>query len=544
MKPLVVCEQVAYHYRDGTPALHRLDLTVEPGEFVILAGASGSGKSTLCRLLNGLIPHLHGGHLTGRLLVNGQDTLHTPPYVLSRQVGLVLQNPEAQSLATTVARDLALGPACQGQERASIAARIRDIAAMLAIEPLLDRQPGALSGGELQRVAIAGVLALNPHLLALDEPFAFLDAAGAAQLRDTLRLLHQRGVTIIVAEHRLGEVTDLATRLIVLHEGRVAADGAPRDVLAHDILQWGLEAPPLVRLARAAGIDAVPLTLDEAVEVMPLNNDLQHPLPTLDDVLSASPVIAWENVSFSYGSRTVLSQASLSGASRNIVGLLGANGSGKTTLLRLGNGLLRPQHGTVRLQGEPIGKRPLWDIARSAGLVVQHPRRMLFAPTVQEELEAGPRAIGRCDRAWIDHVIEQCGLEPFLHRSPHQLSAGEQRRVAIGAMLASRPTVLFLDEPTAGQDATSRRMLHSLITSIARDGMAVIIATHDTEWAYTLCSRWAVLGSGMIIAEDAPPAICARAETMARAHLRVPAIEALRYMPGRTIAHVAGARVI
>lgn len=526
MKPLVVCDEVTYQYRDGTPGLRRLSLTIESGEFVIVAGASGSGKSTLCRLLNGLIPHLHGGALTGRVLIEDRDTRQTPPYILSRSVGLALQNPEAQSLATTVARDLALGPACQGLDRATIAARVREVAALLEIEPLLDRQLVTLSGGELQRVAIAGVLALHPKVLALDEPFAFLDAAGAIRLRETLHLLHQRGVAIIVAEHRLAEVADLATRMIVLHEGRIAADGAPQTVLARDVSQWGLEAPPLVRLARAAGIDATPLTLDEALEVMSPNG--RSPFALSENAPAPSPVIAWDDVSFAHGDRRVLDQARLSAAAGEIVGVLGANGAGKTTLLKLGNGLLRPQRGTVRIQGQAIGRRPLWEIARNVGLVVQHPGHMLFAPTVQEELEAGPRALQRLDRAWLSHVIHRCRLEPLLHRSPHQLSAGEQRRVAIGAALASRPSVLLLDEPTAGQDAFSRQALHTLLTDVAHDGVTVIVATHDTEWAYALCTRWAVLEAGTIVASGSPEAICAQPAIIDRARLRMPAEEAIR----------------
>jgi energy-coupling factor transporter ATP-binding protein EcfA2 len=540
MSPLVICNEVTYQYRDGTPGLHQVSLTIEPGEFVIVAGASGSGKSTLCRLLNGLIPHIHGGNLTGRVLIAGQDVHSTPPYILSRSVGLALQNPEAQSLATTVARDLALGPACQGLDRTTIAARVREVAALLEIEPLLNRQLISLSGGELQRVAIAGVLALHPRLLALDEPFAFLDAAGASRLRETLHMLHQRGVAIIVAEHRLAEVADLATRMIVLHEGRVVADGAPRAVLAHEVQQWGLEAPPLVRLARAAGMDATPLTLDEALEVISPNGSA--PLAFPDCAPVTPPVIAWEDVSFAHDNRMVLSQAHLSAAAGEIVGVLGANGAGKTTLLRLGNGLLRPQHGTVRIQGQAIGRRPLWEIARSVGLVVQNPGHMLFAPTVQDELEAGPRALQRLDRAWISHIIDQCHLEPVLRRPPHQLSAGEQRRVAIGAVLASQPSALLLDEPTAGQDARSRQALRALLTDVARAGVAVLIATHDTEWAYALCTRWAVLDAGVIIASGTPSAICAQPALVSQARLRLPAEEAIK-QPARPAAEAAGYRM-
>ena len=241
---LIACRGVTYRYPAAAePVLHDLEFAVNPGEFVLLAGASGSGKSTLCRLLNGLIPHLHGGELRGHLTVAGADPRSTPPHQLSRTVGLVLQRPDAQCLATTVARDLAFGPACQGLDRAAIAGRVQRVTEWLDIAHLLDRSPHTLSCGEQQRVALAGVLAMEPQLLVLDEPFAFLDAAGAEQLRDLLRRLHAAGITLIVAEHRLGEVADLASRMLVLHRGRLAADGAPETVLAGNVAAWGLEPP-------------------------------------------------------------------------------------------------------------------------------------------------------------------------------------------------------------------------------------------------------------------------------------------------------------
>ncbi len=241
---LVVCRNLSYRYPIAEKlVLQDLEFTVHTGEFVLLAGASGSGKSTLCRLLNGLIPHLHGGELRGQLTVAGADPGVTPPHQLSRTVGLLLQRPDAQCLAATVARDIAFGPACQGLDRVAIVRRAREAVDRLDIAHLLERSPHTLSCGEQQRVALAGVLAMGPKLLVLDEPFAFLDMAGAAQLRELLRCLHDSGITVIVAEHRLGELTDLANRMLVLHQGRLVADGSPETVLAGNIAAWGLEQP-------------------------------------------------------------------------------------------------------------------------------------------------------------------------------------------------------------------------------------------------------------------------------------------------------------
>ena len=495
---LIACRGVTYRYPVAAePVLQELEFAVSPGEFVLLAGASGSGKSTLCRLLNGLIPHLHGGELRGALTVAGADPRSTPPHRLSRVVGLLLQRPDAQCLATTVARDLAFGPACQGLDRAAIARRVRAATEWMDIAHLLDRSPHTLSCGEQQRVALAGVLAMEPQLLVLDEPFAFLDAAGAEQLRDLLRRLHATGITVIVAEHRLGEVADLASRMLVLHRGRLAADGAPETVLAGNVAAWGLEPP-------GPWPEAPPLPVATAPQ----------------------PVVEWDGVWCERDGRSVLRGASLTSAAGEIMALLGANGVGKSTLLRHGNGLLRSQGGVVRVLGRPVGRRPVAELAREVGLVMQQPAHMLFAPTVRAELAAGPRALRRHDPAWCDQLSARFGLEPLLDRPPQMLSAGEQRRVAIAAVLASRPRALLLDEPTAGQDAIARATLRALLADHAAEGLAITVATHDPRWAWPLCHRWAVLAEGRITTDTDAATVLARYEPCRRARSATLAVAA------------------
>ncbi|MCB1777418.1 MAG: ABC transporter ATP-binding protein, partial [Candidatus Competibacteraceae bacterium] len=469
-EPLITFQDFTYRYPTiPTPALHHLTLTIAAGEFVLLAGASGSGKSTLCRLLNGLIPHLHGGAWQGQIRVAGFDPQNVSPHRLSGEVGLLLQRPDAQCLATTVARDLAFGPACQGLDRSTIARRVGEVVERLHIAHLLDRSPHTLSCGEQQRVALGGVLALQPHILALDEPLAFLDTAGADQLRERLRHLHAAGMTIIVAEHRLSELADVASRILVLHQGRLVADGMPDQVFASDVSAWGLE-PPGQRS-----------TLPPPVAILP------------------APVIEWKGVECLREGRVVLREVNLAVAPGEIVALCGANGAGKSTLLRHGNGLLRPASGEVRVLGHVIGRRSVAEMAHHVGLVMQQPPHMLFAPTVRAELAAGPQALQRPDPDWCAHLSVRFGLNHLLDRPPHTLSAGEQRRLAIAAVLASRPQVLLLDEPTAGQDAAARATLRTLLQECAAEGVAIVVATHDPIWARSLCQREVVLVEGQII---------------------------------------------
>lgn len=475
---LVVAQALSYRYPlAAAPLLHDLDFTIHAGEFVVLAGASGCGKSTLCRLLTGLIPHLHGGTLHGQLRIAGHDPQHMPPHQLNRVVGLLLQRPDAQCLASNVTRDVAFGAACQGLPRPHIFQRVDAALQRLHIQHLAPRSPHTLSGGEQQRVALAGVLALQPALLILDEPFAFLDAPGAAQLRHQLRQLHESGITLIVAEHRLAQLTDLATRIMVLQHGRLVANAAPHALGTPALSAWGLElaaaAPPMVA----------------------------HATPP------PSALIEWENIHYQRAGHMVLDGASLQVGAGEIVALCGNNGAGKSTLLRHGNGLLRPERGTVRVLGAALGQRSVAEVAATVGLVMQQPAHMLFASTVRLELEAGPRAMRRYDAAWLAQLSERFGLTDLLERPPYTLSAGEQRRVALAAVLATRPRVLLLDEPTAGQDAAACATLRHLLAACAEDGIAIVIATHDMHWAARVATRQVVLQHGRMQAFPAatPP---------------------------------------
>lgn len=475
MPPLVAFSRVSYRYRDGTRGLTSLDLEIEPGEIVILAGRNGSGKSTICRLLLGLVPHLHGGTVTGRAMVDGLPVATTPPAVLSQRAALVLEDPAAQCVASTVERDLAFGPACHGLDRAEIARRVECAAADLGIGHLLERAPHTLSGGELQRVAIAGGVAVRPKLLVLDEPLAFLDDDGAARLAAILRGLAREGLAIVVAEQDLAPLAGIASRLVILVEGRAVATLAPGELAHHDLWAWGIEPPA----PSGAGYAAAPRSGAVTSE-------------------ASRPAIAWEAVHGRRDGREVLAGASLAVAPGEAVAVVGANGSGKTTLLLHGNGLLRPAAGTVRVGGRPIGQRSVAEVAREVGLVVQQPLRMLFAPTVREEIAAGPRALRRLDPAWIDELCGRFELGPLLDRVPQTLSAGERRRVALVAVLASRPAVVELDEPTAGLDGPARRTLAALLAGGLDGGTAVVVATHDGGWAARLGWRRVTLAEGRL----------------------------------------------
>jgi energy-coupling factor transport system ATP-binding protein len=523
-------DNVSYRYPSSpSPTLRGLDLEVAAGETLLIAGASGSGKSTLARAAVGLIPHFHGGELLGRVRVDGLDTRDHPVHVLFAHAGIVFQNPDAQLFNQTVEAELVYGLESLGLESREIERRLAWVSDLTGLGPFLRRPPHSLSGGEKQRVALAAVLALRPGLLLLDEPFTHLDQEGASALRAILAAVRAEGMAVAVAEHRLQELAATVNRLVVLYRGRVGTQGIPREVLGRDLSPFDLQAPPLVRLFREAGLPGVPLTVEEAVllldrpEVLKiLGGESGH--PSRDEKKGGNdrgrPMVEAENVTFGYGDRPVLNGVNLTIREGECVVLVGRNGAGKTTLLRHFMGLLRPREGRVRIMGQDTSRTSVAGLARHVGLAWQNPNDQLFQANVRQEVLTGPRALGIENPAWWDHLFERFGLLPLLGRSPFRLSEGEKKRVAFASALAAHPEVLLLDEPTAGQDEPFRRELGSLIAELRAEGRAVVMVTHDLEFAAEHGSRWVALAEGRVVADGPPEVVMASRSAMARAGLR------------------------
>lgn len=522
--PLVDLKRVRYQYEDSSSyALDEIDLTIEPGEYVLLAGASGSGKSTLCRLFNGLIPHFHGGRLNGRVIVDGLDTQTHRVVDLFAHVGMVFQNPAAQLFNSTVEREIAFGLESLGLAPDEIARRIRWALETTGLAALYDRPPNTLSGGEQQTVALAAILALRPRLLVLDEPFTNLDPQAIERIRAILQTVHGRGTTVLVAEHRLHASLQDATRLVILHNGRIVSDGPPREVLQEDLSPFRLNTPFVVRLAKKAGVYPVPLSVDEAIAAG-LGTDvmLGSPVAVLPTVTSSgSPaVVELRDLTFVRDGRPVLQNINLAVHAGECIAFVGKNGSGKTTLLKHLNGLYRPTSGMVTVLGKDTRRERVGDLAKRVGLVFQNPNDQLFKANVRDEIEAGPRALRALDRPWIDHLISEFGLAHLLDRSPFNLSEGEKKRVAFSAALATHPSIFVLDEPTTGQDGSFRQALSRLLSNLRKQSFTVILATHDLEFAECVAPRWIALSAGEIVAHGSPDEVMRNTSAVERAALR------------------------
>ena len=494
---MIELSHVTYTYpRQSRPALERVSLRLAEGSFTLVVGASGSGKSTLLRTLNGLTPHFYGGTFAGRVRVAGADPIAQTPRRMGRHVGFVFQDPEAQFVVSTVEDELAFGMENFGLPPALMRQRIETLLDRLGIRALRGRRIDQLSGGEKQRVAIASVLALQPRVLALDEPTSQLDPAGAAHVLAALEDLHQQeGLTVLLAEHRVERVIELAQAVLTVDAGR-ADLGPPGERLAGHAL-----APPVTRLARLLGWPGAPLTVEAAralVAPQPLPTSSARPrIPAAGDL-----ALALDDVAFDYPTGPVLSEVSFQARQGEVVALMGPNGSGKTTLLRLVMGLLRARRGTVSVVGQTVRGGETDRLARRVGYVPQDPGALLFADTVRDEVLFTRRAHGLAGEG---DVLDRLGLRELADRYPRDLSVGQRQRVALAAILAADPALLLLDEPTRGLDAPQKAELAALLRGLAAEGRAVVVTTHDVEFTAALADRVVILEQGQVV-EDAPTA--------------------------------------
>ena len=498
---MIAVRRLTYTYPQRTsPALRGVTWDVAEGEFVLVAGPSGSGKSTLLRCLNGLVPHFSGGVLAGQVSVAGLDAVKAGPRVLSRHVGFVAQDPEAQAVLDRVEGEIAFALENAAVPPDEMRRRVEEVLDLLDLTPLRNRRLHTLSGGERQRLAIAAALALRPRVLVLDEPTSQLDPQSAEDvLRALVRLNDDLGLTIVLAEHRLERIVRYADRLTYLDAGRVVADGPVRAVLPRLPV-----APPLVQLAGALDWQPTPLTVKEArpfaaalagVAGVPLSAPVA-PAPS-----TASPVLAVTDLRFSYNGHATLKNVSFSIAAGEAVALVGRNGSGKSTLLKCVVGVLRGQSGEVRVNGRPTRGRDVADICREVGYLSQNPDDLLFADTVADEVRATLRNHGLAlPPDEVAAQLARLGLGALADIYPRDLSVGQRQRVALAAVTATRPRLLLLDEPTRGLDRPAKEALVALWRGWLAEGAALLLVTHDVELAATIATRTIMLSQGEVIA--------------------------------------------
>ena len=503
--PALAVQGLGYAYPHASaPALADVSLEVAPGEFVLLAGRSASGKSTLLKAACGLVPHFHGGEIEGEVRVADLDAIAAGPGELAAAVGYLAQDPETQVVSTTVAAEIELPLEMRGDEPADRARAVEEVALALAIPHLLDRTVDTLSGGELQRVALAAALVTRPRLILLDEPTSQLDPVAGDELIWLLRRLNEEwGVAVLLAEHRLERCLAAADRVVAMAGGRIAFDGVPKDFLAWSQTADPVLETPAARLFSLAGIDPLPTGVREARQTLrgmgithPPNRSsrrVSDPHPS-DPVLEAKNL--WVELDRGEDLRDVLKGIDLTIRRGERVALMGRNGAGKSTLLRTAAGLHAAVAGKVEVD--------------SIALLTQNPGDYLVRERVGDELP-GDEGLA---------ALRVVGLEEKVDADPRDLSGGERQRLALAIALAGRmegellPGMVALDEPTRGMDRARKGELVALIRRLAEQGdlvadrstkppcgAGVVVATHDVEFAAEFAERVVLLGDGVVVAD-------------------------------------------
>lgn len=530
--PLVV-ENLTFRYQARPePAIRDVSFALKPGEIVLVAGASGCGKTTLIRCINGLIPRTYRGDLGGRILVFGRDARSMSMAELSQQVGTLLQDPERQIVGSFVLNEVAFGLENLGLPRPEILRRVDEALAYLGISHLRDRETFSLSGGEKQKVALAGVLAMRPRILLLDEPLASLDPASAQEALALFRRLADEGISILLVEHRVEDALSIRPdRVLFMRDGTVAYEGPPEGMTeAVDYRQVKLPAPLVVRRAR------------------------QAPPPTFEPAVRPNgrePLVVFEDVTFAYDEEgpPVIRGVNLTIRRGDIVAVLGPNGAGKTTLVKHAIGLLKPRRGRVLVEGRDTRELSVAQIAHTVGYVFQSPSHMLFAPTVREELAFGPKNLGFSLQevaAGVARAVEMVNLKGLEEYPPLALSFGQQKRVSIAAILAMRSRILVMDEPTAGQDYWNYMAFMDSILQVPGFA-AVLFITHDLDLAICYANRVILMADGEIVADGPPEAVLADPDRLRRCRIVPTSLLRLnlehlprtgRFMRAEALAHV------
>lgn len=500
--------KVSFTYPGETePAVMDVSFALEKGTLTALCGATGSGKSTLLRLLKReLIPM---GNRQGKLLLDGVETERLSDREAAFMVGYVAQRPEEQIVTDKVWHELAFGLENMGLPQQQIAARVAEVAAYFGMEAWFDRGVDTLSGGQKQLLNLAAVMAMRPSLLLLDEPTAQLDPIAAGEFLQTVqRLNRELGLTVLVIEHRMEELVPMCDQMLVLDHGRLILAGEPRQVVAAlgDQPELLCAMPCAARLFHALNAEGeCPLSIREGRRFLESRYP-DAPQPAAQPATAApapSPALEMKNLCFRYEKKApdVLRDVTLTVNEGEICCLLGGNGSGKSTLLSVAAGLHEPVTGQVKIFGRKVQSYRHQALYRECvAMLPQDVQTLFLANTVEKELAEG----GRDAREAA--ALLPVDLSPLMHRHPYDLSGGEQQLVALAKALAQKPRLLLLDEPTKGVDAWSKRRLARILQQLKQQGMALLVVTHDVEFAALCADRCLMLFRGEITAEGTPEA--------------------------------------
>ena len=535
MEPIIEFKDYSFKYRSQVePTLLDINLSIYPGEKVLIVGPSGSGKSTLAHCINGLVPFSFTGESTGSLKIEGQEPKELGLFGLSKLVGTVLQDTDGQFIGLTVAEDVAFSMENDCIAQDEMFERVDSVAKTVDITDLLDHAPNALSGGQKQRVSMAGVIVDDVDILLFDEPLANLDPATGKRAIDLIDRIHKKNnTTILIIEHRLEDALYRdVDRIVVVGDGRIVADVRPDELLTGSVLkEQGIREPLYITALKYAGcrIDKADLPQHiESMNLLPYKEKVRNwydKVQLTKKTPNREPALEIRDLSFSYTpGQPVLSHIDFSIFRGEMVALVGKNGAGKSTLASLICGFMQPDQGEIYLNGDNLAGYSIKERGEKIGLVMQSPNQMISKPMIYDEVALGLRVREVAEEKIKERVFETlkiCGLYPFRNWPVSALSFGQKKRVTIASILVMNPEVLILDEPTAGQDFRHYTEIMEFLRRIHEKlGITIIMITHDMHLMLEYTERAIVIADGKMLADDTPAHILTNEEISDRAYLK------------------------
>lgn len=526
-EPLITFEQFSFRYNaQQEPTLRDIDLTIYKGEKVLIVGPSGSGKSTLGQCLNGIIPTIYQGEMSGCLTIAGKEAFSLSVYDKSLLVSTVLQDTDGQFIGLSVAEDLAFALENDALSQDQMNVQVKDWAQRLELEEFLQHRPQDLSGGQKQRVSLAGVLIDESPILLFDEPLANLDPKSGQDTIELMDDLHRQvGATTIIIEHRLEDVLHRPVdRIVLVNDGRIVFDGQPEELLATDLLtEHGIREPLYLTTLTALGYAKTDLQHLAAVDQVVIPN---RPLPALSPFEQGTqvgqPLVELKGIQFAYPNRTVLRDIDLTIYKGERLAIVGKNGAGKSTLAKV-LCQFEKADGQIFWQGQSIADDSIKERAERIGYVLQNPNQMISQTMIVDEVALGLRMRGVAEEEVtrrVEEVLKVCGLYAFRKWPISALSFGQKKRVTIASILVLNPEVILLDEPTAGQDQQHYTEMMAFLDKLNQEGHTIVMITHDMQLMLDYSDRAVVLVDGQIVADARPAEVLSQPAVIAQANLK------------------------
>ena len=557
-------ENLKYRYPNTTKlALDGLDFEIEKGSFIGIVGENGAGKSTLCQSFNGLVPGFFKGAYGGKVLIEDTEVAKTSVSALCQKVGLVFQNPfnQLSGAKETVFEEIAFGLQNFGVPKEEMISRVNEVMELLDIAAYRDRNPFDLSGGQMQRVALAGILAMKPEVIVLDEPTSQLDPAGSEEVFVAVDKLARSGITIIMVEQKLEKMAEYCDKILLLHQGKQIAFDTPEQIFSReDLKNYGVNPPAYTRICQKFGVKkengCYPASLREALALKemfpgeeafarrkcaagsagetsgkPENAENEQIQSEIVDKNASGTVDCGKNVfniehlKFQYLENVpVLQDVNLIIDDRPTA-IVGQNGAGKTTLVKLLKGLLKPINGNIYYGGDDIAQKTVAMLAGEIGYVFQNPDDQIFKYHVIDEVMFGPQNIGMTKEQAKEkalQALELVGLKQLADENPYDLELSERKLVAIASVLAMDTKVLILDEPTIAQDWKGRTIIQNIIKDLSKQGKTVIAILHDMDFVAESFERVIVMAHGKVLADGTKEEVFAQKDILEQARIAQP----------------------